>query len=90
MNESEKIHQINKIGKLFKRQLACPLYGMEKSYEEYKMWRSSEEGCACTEDDKIIQSCYEKALTELAGRMPFEEKLEAADDKSQLLDIYKL
>lgn len=84
----ERIDQINRIGKLYRRQLACPLFGMEKTFEEYGIWRCAE-GCDCTEDEKIVKSGYERAMSELDARIPFEEKLESAQDKSELLDIYK-
>ena len=84
----ERIDQINRIGKLYKRQLACPLLGMEKTFEEFTIWRCGE-GCDCTEDENIVKSGYEKALTQLNACLPFEENLEAAEYKSQQLDAYK-
>ncbi|KAJ8676580.1 hypothetical protein QAD02_012367 [Eretmocerus hayati] len=87
-NDAGKNDQINRIGKLYRRQLACPLIGMEKTYEEYEIWRSSE-GCNCTEDDKVLKSGYERALTQLNERIPFEEKLELSESKSEQFDAYK-
>jgi hypothetical protein len=85
---SEKKNQINRIGKLYRRQLACPLFGMDKTYEEYKKWKCAE-GYECTDDIEIVKNGYEKAVIELNARIPFEEKLETAQNKSELLDIYK-
>lgn len=68
--------------------MACPLYGMQKTFEEYVIWRSTE-GTQCTEDEKIIKSGYERALNQLNARLPYEEKLEAADNKDEKLDAYK-
>ncbi|XP_001602582.2 squamous cell carcinoma antigen recognized by T-cells 3 [Nasonia vitripennis] len=86
--DPEKNTQINRIGKLYKRQLACPLFGMEKTFEEYEIWRSLE-GMECTEDDKIIKSGYERALAQLNERIPFEEKIESIENKNERLDAYK-
>ncbi|KAL7304842.1 hypothetical protein TKK_0002651 [Trichogramma kaykai] len=86
-DDSGKLDQINRIGKIFKRQLACPLYGKEKTFEEYQLWRSSE-GSSCTEDEKIIKSGYDRALAELEVRKPFEKKIESSNSKEELLDAY--
>lgn len=88
MNALTKKDQINHMGKLYRRQLACPLFDMEKTFEEYEMWRSTE-GLECTEDENIIKSGYKKALEQLAIRKPFEEKIEHSQNKSEQLDAYK-
>ncbi|XP_058789545.1 squamous cell carcinoma antigen recognized by T-cells 3-like [Phymastichus coffea] len=87
-DDSEQKDQVNRIGKLYRRQLACPLIGMEKTFEEYEMWRSTE-GSKCTEDESIIKNVYKKALEQLAIRKPFEEKIEISQNKSEQLDAYK-
>ncbi|XP_011499357.1 PREDICTED: squamous cell carcinoma antigen recognized by T-cells 3 [Ceratosolen solmsi marchali] len=85
--DSQKKNQINRIGKLYQRQLTCPLFHMEKAYEEYRIWKCAE-GCEYN-DDKIVKSGYQKAKIELNARIPFEEKLESAQNKNEQLDIYK-
>lgn len=87
-NELEQKNEINRIGKLFRRQLACPLFGIEKTFEEYELWKSAE-GASCTEDGKTIKMGYERALTQLNERLPFEEKLESAQNQTEQFDIYK-
>ncbi|XP_014219873.1 squamous cell carcinoma antigen recognized by T-cells 3 [Copidosoma floridanum] len=85
----EKMDEVNRIGKLYRRQLSCPLYGMEKTFEEYGIWRSTE-GSDCAEDEKIIKSNYEKASMQLNARLPFELKLESSETKEEQLDAFKM
>ncbi|XP_076749352.1 spliceosome associated factor 3, U4/U6 recycling protein [Xylocopa sonorina] len=88
-NQAEKKEHLERIGNLFKRQLACPLLDMEKTYEEYKTWRQ-EDGADAVIDDKIVSGGYERALANLNARLPYEEKIVSAQVENELLDGYKI
>ncbi len=68
--------------------MACPLFGIEKTFEEYEVWKSSE-GASCTEDENTIKMGYERALAQINERLPFEEKLESAQNQAEQYDVYK-
>ncbi|XP_076633777.1 spliceosome associated factor 3, U4/U6 recycling protein [Colletes latitarsis] len=87
-NQAERKEQLERIGNLFKRQLACPLLGMEKTYEEYEIWHSGD-GAEAVIDDKIVIRGYERASAQLNARLPYEEKIVSSDAESELLDSYK-
>ncbi|XP_066592775.1 squamous cell carcinoma antigen recognized by T-cells 3-like [Prorops nasuta] len=87
-NQAEKKEQINRIGNLFRRQLACPLLDMDKTYEEYKAWRK-EDGADATIDDNIVKECYERGLAKLTSLLPFEEVVVSSQNESETLDAYK-
>lgn len=61
---------------------------MEKTLEEYEIWRRSE-GANATIDDKIVMSGYTRALKNLSERLAFEEKLVSAQGDSELWDAYR-
>ena len=61
---------------------------MEKTYEEYELWRRGE-GAECNEDPKLLSDAYNNALTKLQTLLPFEDKLRSAQNKVEELDIYK-
>lgn len=85
---TEKKEQLGRIGNLFRRQLACPLLDMKKTYEEYQSWRT-EDGAEAVIDDKIVLRGYEQASTKLNLLIPYEEKLKSAQGENELLDAYK-
>nr|XP_033338957.1 squamous cell carcinoma antigen recognized by T-cells 3-like [Megalopta genalis] len=87
-NQAEKKEQLERIGNLFKRQLACPLLDMENTYEEYQTWRNGD-GAEATFDDKIVIGGYERASAKLNDRLPYEEKIVSSQAESELLDAYK-
>ncbi|XP_076281936.1 spliceosome associated factor 3, U4/U6 recycling protein [Lasioglossum baleicum] len=87
-SEAEKKEQLERIGNLFKRQLACPLLDMENTYEEYETWRNGD-GAGATFDDKIVVGGYKRALEKLNARLPYEEKIVSSQVESELLDAYK-
>ncbi|XP_046418418.1 squamous cell carcinoma antigen recognized by T-cells 3-like [Neodiprion fabricii] len=87
-NESERKEQINRVGSLFRRQLTCPLLDMEKTYEEYEVWRAGD-GAQATLDDNVVLTGYERAFAKLNLRLPFEEKLISAQGEPELLDAFK-
>ncbi|XP_054004935.1 squamous cell carcinoma antigen recognized by T-cells 3-like [Hylaeus anthracinus] len=87
-NLAERKEQLERIGNLFKRQLACPLLDMEKTYEEYETWRTGD-GAEAIIDDKIILGGYERASAKLNARLPYEEKIVSSQAESELLDAYK-
>lgn len=87
-NETVRKQLIDRIGNLFRRQLACPLLDMEKTYEEYEVWRANE-GAQATLDDNVVVSGYERASANLNLRLPFEEKLISAQGEPELLDAYR-
>ncbi|KOX76546.1 Squamous cell carcinoma antigen recognized by T-cells 3 [Melipona quadrifasciata] len=88
-NQAERKEQLERIGNLFKRQLACPLLDMEKTYEEYETWRHGD-GAEAIIDDKIIIIGYERALAMLNLRLPYEERIVSAQTEEELLDSYKM
>ncbi|XP_034948650.1 squamous cell carcinoma antigen recognized by T-cells 3 [Chelonus insularis] len=87
-DEAEKVEQINRVGNLFRRQLACPLLDMEKTYEEYKIWKS-DLGKDSNIDDNIVSLGYNRAHTDLNSRLPYEEKIISYQSESELFDYYK-
>ncbi|XP_015185897.1 PREDICTED: squamous cell carcinoma antigen recognized by T-cells 3 [Polistes dominula] len=87
-NESEKKQQLSTIGNLFRRQLACPLLDMEKTYEEYETWRAGD-GAEATLLDNLVLIGYERALEMLNNRLPYEEKIVSSRKENELLDAYK-
>ena len=87
-NQAERKEQLERIGNLFKRQLACPLLDMEKTYEEYEAWCRGD-GADAVIDDKIVAGGYERALAKLNSRLPFEEKIVSSQAENELLDSYK-
>ncbi|KAM0734267.1 Squamous cell carcinoma antigen recognized by T-cells 3 [Formica fusca] len=87
-NVAEKKQQLGRIGNLFRRQLACPLLDMKKTYEEYQSWRTEDDTEAVI-DDKIVLRGYEQASTKLNLLIPYEEKLNSTQGESELLDAYK-
>ncbi|XP_068988460.1 squamous cell carcinoma antigen recognized by T-cells 3 isoform X2 [Bombus flavifrons] len=88
-NQTERKEQLERIGNLFKRQLACPLLDMEKTYEEYESWRYGD-GAEAVIDDKIVSGGYERALSKLNLRLPYEERIVSAQTEEELLDSYKM
>lgn len=84
---AERKEQIDRVGKLFTRQLKVPLLDMEKTFEEYESWRSGE-GAEATIDQENLISSYEAAYKKLNDRLPFEEKLVSAQNESELIDSY--
>ncbi|XP_020299615.1 squamous cell carcinoma antigen recognized by T-cells 3-like [Pseudomyrmex gracilis] len=87
-NIAEKKEQLGRIGDLFRRQLACPLLDMEKTHEEYQLWRAGD-GAEASIDDKSVSIGYEHALAKLNSLLPYEEKLVSAQGENELLDAYK-
>lgn len=87
-NTNETKEQLDRIGNLFKRQLACPLLDMEKTLEEYECWRS-QEGKDSLVDDAIVQSGYQRASAKLKEISAYEEKIMSSEDAA-LLDAYKM
>ncbi|XP_015592738.1 squamous cell carcinoma antigen recognized by T-cells 3 [Cephus cinctus] len=87
-NQAERKEQLDRVGALFRRQLACPLLDMEKTYEEYRVWRS-QDGAEATIDDDILNGGYERALAKLNMRLPYEEKLVSCQGDNELYDAYK-
>eukprot|EP01102_Stenamoeba_stenopodia_P004257 TRINITY_DN14587_c0_g1_i1.p1 TRINITY_DN14587_c0_g1~~TRINITY_DN14587_c0_g1_i1.p1 ORF type:complete len:1011 (-),score=277.45 TRINITY_DN14587_c0_g1_i1:51-3083(-) len=87
---AEKIvtQQRERVRKLYRRQLAIPLIGMEATYKEYIDWEKKSGG-----DSKQIQQEYKQALGQLQERLPFEERIKSkpnVDPASGGLDYTKL
>ncbi|XP_043267085.1 squamous cell carcinoma antigen recognized by T-cells 3-like isoform X2 [Venturia canescens] len=87
-NEREIKEHLNHIGGLFRRQLACPLLDMEKTLQEYEIWRKTD-GANATIDENIVMGGYERAWVSLKERLPFEEKLVSAQGDNELWDAYQ-
>lgn len=79
---------MGRIGNLFRRQLACPLLDMNKTYEEYKLWRAGN-GVEAVMDESIVSRGYEQATAKLNSLLAYEEKLISAQGENELLDAYK-
>lgn len=88
-NVAERKEQLERIGNLFRRQLACPLLDMEKTHEEYETWRAGD-GAQATIDDSIVLGGYERALAKLNLRLPYEEKIVSGQNDSELYDAFKV
>lgn len=61
---------------------------MEKTREEYELWRAGD-GAEAAIDDKSVSRGYERALAKLNSLFPYEEKLASAQGENELLDAYK-
>lgn len=86
-NESERRKQVDRVAVLFRRQLACPLLNMQRTLEEFEAWRL-EEGSISSIDDSMVKVGYERALTQLNARLPFEDRVVSAQNDPELLDSY--
>ncbi|XP_051160742.1 squamous cell carcinoma antigen recognized by T-cells 3-like [Leptopilina boulardi] len=86
-NTTERIKQLDRVGKLFSRQLQVPLLDMEKTLNEYELWRLGD-GATSTIDYQNVMNNYEIALKKLSDRLPFEEKLISSQNESELLDAF--
>ncbi|XP_014473485.1 PREDICTED: squamous cell carcinoma antigen recognized by T-cells 3-like [Dinoponera quadriceps] len=87
-NIAEKKEQLGRIGNLFRRQLACPLLDMNKTYEEYELWRARD-GAEAIIDESIVSRGYKQATAKLNSLFIYEEKLTSAQGENELLDAYK-
>ncbi|EFN81702.1 squamous cell carcinoma antigen recognized by T-cells 3 [Harpegnathos saltator] len=85
---AEKKEALERIGNLFRRQLACPLLDMNKTYEEYKSWRAGN-GAEAVIDESIVSRGYEQANAKLNSILTYEEKLISTQGENELLDAYK-
>lgn len=61
---------------------------MEKTHEEYQLWRAGD-GAEASIDDKSVSTEYEQTLAKLNSLLPYEEKLVSAQGENELLDAYK-
>ncbi|XP_069683993.1 squamous cell carcinoma antigen recognized by T-cells 3 [Periplaneta americana] len=68
---------------IFRRQLACPLLDMEKTYQEFTEWLNEEPDRRDDVDMKNIENGFKKALLKLSKILPFEEQLLSSDDASR-------
>ena len=78
MNNTQKEElnaQKKRLITLFRRQLACPLLDMEKTYQEFNEWLNQEPNRKDGVDIKNIESGFKKALLKLSKILPFEEQL---------------
>jgi hypothetical protein len=60
---------------IFRRQMACPLLDMEKTYQEFTEWLNEEPSRRDEVDIKNIESGFKKALLKLSKILPYEEQL---------------
>lgn len=86
-NTTERIKQLDRVGKLFSRQLQVPLLDMEKTLNEYETWRLGD-GSMSSIDYQNVLNNYESAHKKLSDRLPFEEKLVSSQNEAELLDSY--
>ncbi|CAH8617357.1 Squamous cell carcinoma antigen recognized by T-cells 3 [Schistosoma haematobium] len=85
-----KLEQLNKMDRLFQRQLSIPHLNMEETLTEYKTFLSDigvelyqPRGNSDSFVPQEIKTEYEKALERLAVILPFEESIEESTDKSE-------
>jgi len=67
--------QKKRVVSIFRRQLACPLLDMEKTYQEFTEWLNEEPSRREDVDMKVIESGFKKALLKLSKILPYEEQL---------------
>ncbi|KAK2723233.1 squamous cell carcinoma antigen recognized by T-cells 3-like [Artemia franciscana] len=80
--EDTIVNQKERVEKLFKRQLSCPLLNNDSSFSEYESWKSENNEPV---DQSVVEN-YQKANEVLQKLTPFEEELLVKDDKS---DVYR-
>lgn len=73
--QQELAAQKKRVVSIFRRQLACPLLDMEKTYQEFTEWLNEESSRRDHVDMKIIESGFKKALLKLSKILPYEEQL---------------
>ena len=86
--EQSSQDQLSKVDRLFKRQLAVPLLGMEQTLAEYQEWLSQTNQSL----DPNVQRTFKMALELLKPRQSLEDKLEQIQeegDKSKLYQVYE-
>ncbi|XP_008547895.1 squamous cell carcinoma antigen recognized by T-cells 3 [Microplitis demolitor] len=89
VEDSDREEQINRVGTLFRRQLACPLQDMDKTLAEYQHWRS-DAGKSCSISDEIVLAGYNRALADLEARKVYEDKLLSCQADDELYNTYRL
>ena len=67
--------QKKRVVSIFRRQMACPLLDMEKTYQEFTEWLNEESSRRDDVDMKLIESGFKKALLKLSKMLPYEEQL---------------
>lgn len=76
------------IGDLFHQQLSYPLLNMEKTREEYELWRTSDGTGIFIHEENVLQH-YNQAYSKLDTLLSYEAKLVAARNKNEQLNAYK-
>lgn len=82
-------NQLKKIANLFKRQLSCPLFGIDETYERFNMWLEDNVGTASKSiiDKSMVENIYKKSKEKLLKIEQFENNLISESDN--LLQYYK-
>ncbi|KAH0554628.1 hypothetical protein KQX54_011972 [Cotesia glomerata] len=89
MEGAAKEEQVNRVGALFRRQLACPLQDMDKTFEEYQQWRLGE-GKEANVSDEVVKGGYQRAVKDLEDRRGYEDKLLCCQADDERFDTYKM
>ncbi|KAG8040203.1 hypothetical protein G9C98_000773, partial [Cotesia typhae] len=89
MEGTAKEEQVNRVGALFRRQLACPLQDMDKTFEEYQQWRLNE-GKEANVSDEVVKGGYQRAVKDLEDRRGYEDKLLCCQADDERFDTYKM
>lgn len=82
-HQQELAAQKKRVVSIFRRQMACPLLDMEKTYQEFTEWLNEESSRRDDVDMKLIESGFKKALLKLSKMLPYEEQLLSSDDVSR-------
>ncbi|PNF41960.1 Squamous cell carcinoma antigen recognized by T-cells 3 [Cryptotermes secundus] len=81
--QQELAAQKNRLVTIFRRQMACPLLDMEKTYQEFTEWLNEEPSRRDGVDIKNIESGFKTALLKLSKILPYEEQLLSSDNASK-------
>lgn len=87
-DDEQKKQQIDRVGNLFRRQLACPLINMDKTYIEYTAWRA-DQGKNYSITETIIDDSYKRATAQLNCRLIYENELELEANDDVIFKYYK-
>lgn len=90
-NEAQKQEFVEKIRKLFRRELQTPHIGMQEVYETiYKPWEISILGVDESNFVSPFEAQYRKALEALEERLPFEEQISEIKNTDPLNPDYNM
>ena len=70
-------NQLKKIANLFKRQLSCPLFGIDETYERFNLWLEDNVGSGSNAviDKNMVENIFKKSKEKLSKIEKFENNL---------------